>query len=668
MIRILLILLFGTTVFVTQGQIIHVPQDFESIQSAIDASAQGDSIHIAPGTYVENLVIPHELTFYSDFLDTQNMLDVEATVLDGDSSGAVILAEDPMGNRLEFIGLTVQNGTGHPYAVGLTSDSMYLNFGGGMHVTGVSELVLDHMIIRENQIFTEHNSGGGVFAEECGVTVRDCVIEENLVRGGSFFGEGGGLCFYDCDVEMYNSVVQNNIGEPGYSEGAGIFALNSDLYLEGVDILNNTGPRSAAFNFTSSAAQMVNCNVIGNVASGVDVVKFYTPGQGGPFIIEDCLFADNQGHQGGTFSIISAEATISGTTFENNSATFGPVCLNFSNADFTIDDTFFIGGFCAGGSSLSCDAGALKTYQSTGVVRNTLMQNNSSNSDSGFSEGGAMDLGYSDIVLDSVIVQGNVANNGGAMRVNASNITLIKSALLENEANEGGAIFSLSSNWNIIKSTIAGNVGNTVAGIWTYSDSLYIVNSILWNEGGDELYGHPSEWNDTSSVHFAYSTVRGLDEHFVNEEYLETTWHAGNVEETPVFENALAGNYELAADAPQVDAGIAFFELDGDVLVDLQDYLGIAPDMGYSETLVLGTKEEEASLFSIFPNPANDVLNIAGPVHKIERVDLFDMQGRMIAVEVSGSNQLALGSLKPGAYHLRLQHAAGTESMTLIKR
>src|SRR6056297_129655 len=175
MTRTLLFFLLTVLTFTSQAQTIQVPQDFESIQSAIDASSQGDSIHIAPGIYVENLVIPHELTFYSDFLVTQDMSDIESTVLDGDSSGAVILAKQPLGNRLEFIGLTVQNGTGHPYPVGLPSDSLYLNFGGGFHVTGVSEFILDHMIIRENQIFTEHNSGGGVFAEQCGVEIRDCI-------------------------------------------------------------------------------------------------------------------------------------------------------------------------------------------------------------------------------------------------------------------------------------------------------------------------------------------------------------------------------------------------------------------------------------------------------------------------------------------------------------
>ena len=668
MTRTLLFFLLTVLTFTSHAQTIQVPQDFESIQSAIDASSQGDSIHIAPGTYVENLVIPHELTFYSDFLTTQNMSDVEATVLDGDSSGAVILAKQPLGNRLEFIGLTVQNGTGHPYAVGLFSDSLYLNFGGGLHVTGVSEFILDHMIIRENQIFTEHNSGGGVFAEQCGVEISDCIVEENLVQGGSFFGEGGGLCFYDCDVEIYNSVVQNNIGMPGYCEGAGIFALNSDIYLNGVDILNNIGPGSAAFNFSESTAEMINCNIIGNVASFTDVFRFYTFNQNSEFIVEDCFFAENQGRQGGTFSIISAQATISGTTFENNSAAFGPVCLNITNSDFTIENSLFSGGNCSEGSSLSCDAGALKTYLCTGTVRNTVMTDNSSVSSSGFAEGGAIDFGQSNILLDSVIVQGNIANRGGAIRAYASDIVLLNSALLNNEGDLGGALFSLNSNWKIIKSTIAGNSGNSGAGIWTSSDSLYIINSILWNEAGDEIHGSSSQSNDTSTSHIAYSTVRGLDAHFANQGFLETTWHAGNTEDAPLFVNAPAGNYQLAAGSPQVDAGIPFFELNDEVLVDMEEFLGAAPDMGYSESLVTALRDDPESLFSIFPNPVGDVLNINGPVHNIEQIQLFDMQGKSIASERSGANTLKVDDLRPGAYHLRLRHATGTESLTLIKR
>lgn len=666
--RTLLLLLITLLSVGSYAQTIHVPQDFGTIQAAINASSPGDSIHIAPGTYLENLVIPHELTFYSDFLDSQDLNDIETTILDGDSSGAVILAQQPLGTRLEFIGLTVQNGTGHPYPITDFQDTLFLNFGGGLHVIGVPELVLDHMIIRQNELLSDHNSGGGLFAEQCGVEVRDCVIEENLVQGGSFFGEGGGMCFYDCDIEIYHSLIQNNVGLPGYAEGAGIYAVNSNIFLGSVDILNNSGPNAAAFNFSASTAEMTNCNVIGNVAGFTNVFRFHSYNQNTEFVIEDCLFSENQGHQGGTFNINSAQAIISGTTFENNSTTFGPVCLNIAQSDFAIDQCSFIGGFCGEGSSLSCDAGALKTWQSSGTVRNTIMKNNIPGTSSGSSaEGGAMDLGQSEILLDSVIVQGNMASDGGGIRAYGSDITMLHSALLDNEGDQGGAIFTLDCTWRILNSTIAGNSASDGDGVWTYSDSLRMVNSILWNEAGDEVHGHVSQFNDTSTIDIAYSTVRGLDAHFSNQDLLETTWHAGNTADAPVFVDPLGGDYQLLSNSPQVDAGTSFFALNGEVLVDTQDYLGIAPDMGYAETMTTGLEEDREDLFSVFPNPVGSELYLIGPVLDIEQVQLFDMQGRSVATDFAWTNVLAVGALSPGVYHLQVQHTSGMESLTLVK-
>ena len=89
--------------------------------------------------------------------------------------------------------------------------------------------------------------------------------------------------------------------------------------------------------------------------------------------------------------------------------------------------------------------------------------------------------------------------------------------------------------------------------------------------------------------------------------------------------------------------------------------------MGYSETLVTALRDDSESLFSIFPNPVGDVLNINGPVHNIKQIQLFDMQGKSMVAEFSGANTLKVDDLSPGAYHLWLRHSTGTESLTLIK-
>ena len=48
------------------AQILNVPEDFATIQAAIDASESGDSILVQEGLYVENLIIDHPLTLMSD--------------------------------------------------------------------------------------------------------------------------------------------------------------------------------------------------------------------------------------------------------------------------------------------------------------------------------------------------------------------------------------------------------------------------------------------------------------------------------------------------------------------------------------------------------------------------------------------------------------------------
>jgi hypothetical protein len=63
----LLLVAAGTGFAQTTERILRVPQDYATIQTAIDLSMPGDDIVIAPGTYVENVTIAHhgELTLVS---------------------------------------------------------------------------------------------------------------------------------------------------------------------------------------------------------------------------------------------------------------------------------------------------------------------------------------------------------------------------------------------------------------------------------------------------------------------------------------------------------------------------------------------------------------------------------------------------------------------------
>jgi len=101
---LLLLLCFSTTISLVavkpakaEGKTIIVPQDFATLNAAIDNASQGDTIFVKNGVYMENLVIDKPLTI---------MAESASTIIDGGGRGTVVWIN---ANHTVVSGFTIRN-------------------------------------------------------------------------------------------------------------------------------------------------------------------------------------------------------------------------------------------------------------------------------------------------------------------------------------------------------------------------------------------------------------------------------------------------------------------------------------------------------------------------------------------------------------------------------
>ncbi len=202
---------------IASGATIFVPDDYPTIQDALDASASGDEIIVRPGTYYGHLYIP------SKAITLRSELGAKVTILDGNQLGmcGMSFGTDPA-NSAVLDGFTITNNNGvHGSGIICCDNAIIRNniitgntascCGGGIKTwsdIGASALIVNNLIY-DNHV---DHAGGGI---RCQGTSKPIILN-NTIFGNTAGNQGGGIEHRkDSNAEVINTILWNNSAPSG---------------------------------------------------------------------------------------------------------------------------------------------------------------------------------------------------------------------------------------------------------------------------------------------------------------------------------------------------------------------------------------------------------------------------------------------------------------------
>ena len=251
---------------------IHIPADAPTIQAGIDAAHDGDTVLVAPGTYLENV------DFKGKAITVTSSDGPEKTIIDGRFLGATVTFKSGETQSSVLKSLTIRGGSEAPAG---TFDFAPV---GGVFVRGSSPIILQN-VITENQCSGIDVADGGAPVIRSNVisnTTRSANANSScaFINGSGIGLWGGGLQ----PIPIVGNTIENNKVGSDY-DGAAVTANGSFPLLQNNIIrYNSTGADGGAFGMVNSNRLILTGNLIyGNSSYGSTIYVLPPESSQGPF-------------------------------------------------------------------------------------------------------------------------------------------------------------------------------------------------------------------------------------------------------------------------------------------------------------------------------------------------------------------------------------------------
>ncbi|MFO7879070.1 MAG: right-handed parallel beta-helix repeat-containing protein, partial [Bacteroidales bacterium] len=200
--------------------LLFVPGDYSSIQAAINASSDGDTIMVDPGTYKENINFNGKEVIVQS-CNPEDQGSVETTIIDGNGEGTVVTFDSGETESAVLNGFTIINGdagtsngggilitnSSNPVVKNNTITGNEAKYGAGICVSGESQPSFINNIIKSNTAAGSRGAGIYVIGMSS-VTIDNNVFKDHIDCDGVI--HIGSTSTDECDAVITNNTIENN--------------------------------------------------------------------------------------------------------------------------------------------------------------------------------------------------------------------------------------------------------------------------------------------------------------------------------------------------------------------------------------------------------------------------------------------------------------------------